>query len=58
MSAELKEYVTLFMYICTMVLMKQNVSIKYVEHFQTNSQRMDKFNFGYSTNNIPIATER
>ena len=41
-----------------MVLMKQNVSIKYVEHFQTNSQRMDKFNFGYSTNNIPIATER
>ena len=34
------------------------VRIKYVEHFQTNSQRMDKFNFGYSTNNIPIATER
>ena len=32
--------------------------IKYVEHFQTNSQRMDKFNFGYSTNIIPIATER
>ena len=32
--------------------------IKYVEHFQTNSRRMDKFNFGYSTNNIPIATER
>ena len=32
--------------------------IKYVEHFQTNSRRMDKFNFGYSPNNIPIATER
>ena len=32
--------------------------IKYVEHFQTNSPRMDKFNFGYSTNNILIATER
>ena len=32
--------------------------IKQVEHFQTNSRRMDIFNFGYSTNIIPIATER
>ena len=32
--------------------------IKYVGQFQTNSRRMDKFNFGYSNNNIPIATER
>ena len=32
--------------------------IKYVEQFQTNSRRMDKFNFGSSTNNIPITTER
>ena len=31
--------------------------IKNVEHFQTNSQRMNKFDFGYSTNNIFIATE-
>ena len=32
--------------------------IKYVEHFETNLERMDKFKFGYSTNNIPITTER
>ena len=32
--------------------------INYVERFQTDSQRMDKFNFGYSTNNITKATEK
>ena len=32
--------------------------IKYVQYLQTNTRRTDKFNFGYSTNNIPIATER
>ena len=32
--------------------------IKYVENFQTNSGRMDKFNFGYSPNNIPIENGR
>ena len=32
--------------------------INYVECFQTDSRRMDKFNFGYSTNNITKATER
>ena len=32
--------------------------IKYFEHFEINSQRMDKFKFGYSINNVPITTER
>ena len=38
--------------------MLSTLRIKYVELFQTNSRRMDKFNFGFSTNDIPIATER
>ena len=32
--------------------------IIYVEHFQTNSRRMGKLNFGYCTNNMPRATGR
>ena len=34
------------------------VRIKYVECIQTNLQRINKLNSGYSTNNISIATER
>ena len=38
--------------------MLPKLCIKYVVDFHTNSQSMDKFNIGYSTNSIPIVTER
>ena len=38
--------------------MLSTLRMKNVELFQTNPQRMDKLNFGYSSKNISIVTDR